>query len=321
MYTYRGRRVEKKSKRKLNWRELVVTACTALLLVAVALSIALPIKAALPTSAPEGIEPVIQEAVALQSLENQDLTPPHDIMMTRLNSYVAAEPVFSMLTESDFELPVEDVTTDELVYTATRLGVEVREFDSSIDYSAVINKLYATVEVGSETAEYIVALCEIYELQRNLKIEYTGADQSMKTDTFGANHSMEEIEAIMRPHVPYMQYTETDVKELAALIYAEAGSDYMTDYHKQCVGSVVICRLEDPDTWHDYTIHDVIWHEGQYPHTRSNTYYDERCYNIALDLLENGPVVYAIWQANFPQGENVEYFEYPGLCLPTWIDK
>ena len=125
----------------------------------------------------------------------------------------------------------------------------------------------------------------------------------------------------MHPHVPYMQYTEQDVEELAALIYAEAGSSYMTDYHKQCVGSVVLCRLADYETWGDSTIHEVIWHPGQYPATRSKTYYDERCYNIALDLLENGPVVYAIWQANFPQGENVEYFEYPGLCKPTWIDK
>ena len=320
MYTYRGQRVQKKSKRKLNWRELVVTACTALMLVAVALIIALPIKATLPTSSPEGIEPVIQEAVAPQIMEAPE-PPPHEIMMSHLTSYIAVEPSLAMFAEADFELPVEDVTADEIVYTATRLGVEVREFDSTIDYSAVISKLYETVEVGSETAEYIVALCEVYELQRNLKIEYTGADESMKTYTFGADHSMEEIEAIMRPHVPYMQYTETDVKELAALIYAEAGCDYMTDYHKQCVGSVVLCRLADPDTWHDYSIHEVIWHEGQYPETRDKTYYDERCYNIALDLLENGPVVYAIWQANFPQGENVEYFEYPGLCKPTWIDK
>lgn len=324
MYTYsNGQRKRSRSRlRKHIWRDVIAVVALSLAMGGIALLIALPITAHSSSSINIGAEetPLVAYS-APEDIEVPDIVP-HDAVMTRL-SFTTANPVLNDITDAgEIDLPKEDVNTeDTIVYIATRLGVEVKEFDSTIDYSAVISNLYNSIELDDPMLEHILALCEVYECQRNLKIEYTGADESLKTYTFIDSNSIEDIEAIMNPHVPYMEYTETDVEELAALIYAEAGSDYMTDYHKQCVGSVVLCRLADPDTWGDYTIHDVIWHPGQYPETRAKTYYDERCYNIAKDLLENGPVVYAIWQANFPQGENVEYFDYGDLCRPTWIDK
>lgn len=323
MHTHRHGQRGKHLKRASIWRELLTSVVTAMILLVIALLVALPTRASTPEYIPQGIEPEINQGA--QPLDSSTIPEapitavPHDRLVSRLGYTEVGPVLFDLMNDDGVEIPEED-TTPDITYMATRAPIEVKEYDSTVDYSAVIRDLYESIDESGLPVEQVLILCEMYELQRNMKIEDTEMDLNLQTFIFSADNSIDYIEEVMHPHEPYMQYTETDVRELAALIYAEAGAEYTTYYHKQCVGSVVLCRLADPDRWGDYTIHDVIWHPGQYP-TKHNTKYDDVCYEIAKDLLENGPVVYAIWQANFPQGENVEYFEYPGLCRPTWIDK
>lgn len=216
--------------------------------------------------------------------------------------------------------PVPDVVEDALpaederpVVQASRMGLGVYGYDPDVDYSAMIQDVYGMIESNPENVEHLLGLCEIYEIQRNLKIEdMYGEDSTEKTDYFSAGRTLEEIDALLHPHIPYMEYTQAEADKLAALIYAEAGSSWLSDYHQLCVGSVPLCRLASED-WPYWTLFDVIYAPGQYPNTCDATYYDERAYNNAIYLLENGPVVEAYYQGNRREGgsEDVEVFRYP----------
>ena len=101
-----------------------------------------------------------------------------------------------------------------------------------------------------------------------------------------------------------------DLYLLAKIIYAEAGSAWLSDEWKMCVGEVVLNRVASPEF--PNSISEVIYQPGQY-YSSTNTYFanlqpSERCIQIALRLLNgerymNNPAV--VFQANFPQGSGV----------------
>lgn len=118
-------------------------------------------------------------------------------------------------------------------------------------------------------------------------------------------------------------YTDEDLLYLAKIIQNEAGSDFCSDEHQRAVASVVLNRVSDP-RFPD-TIIDVItqgWN-GECPlqyavggwERFSEIEPTERAIENARYVLENGVTVDgAIWQAEFPQGEEVlMMFEYPGV--------
>lgn len=195
--------------------------------------------------------------------------------------------------------------------TTTRLGVTVTDYDPDTDYSAIISNLYTKVEEEDdpETVEQLLGLLEVYETQRNMKVDemFPNDENYVITNTFSADNTAEEIDDIMNPS--YYDYTQEELEKLAAIVYAEAGSSWCTDEHQQAVASVVINRVED-DRFPD-TIHEVIYAPGQYPATCDNTYYDDRALTNAQAVLENGPTHDGIFQANFTQGsEIVEVYDY-----------
>lgn len=199
------------------------------------------------------------------------------------------------LAEAESTDKVEGVTT-------TRLGVIVDSYDANTDYTSLINDAYEQITDANE--DHILGLCEIYEEQRNLKVEDLYPDTYEITHTFVASNSAEDIENILNPHQPYMEYTEEEAIMLACVVYAEAGSSWITDQHQRDVASVVINRVESP-LFKQNTIYDVIHAPGQYPGTCNNTKYDERSYANAIYVLENGPISDGIFQANFKQGTQV----------------
>ena len=109
-----------------------------------------------------------------------------------------------------------------------------------------------------------------------------------------------------------LDYTVVDFEELyllAKIIYAEAGSNWLSDEWKMCVGEVVLNRVVSPE-FAD-TIKDVLEQPGQY-YGKNNGYFDglrpdQRCVKLALRLLEGerqmDPSV--VFQANFRQGSGV----------------
>lgn len=105
-----------------------------------------------------------------------------------------------------------------------------------------------------------------------------------------------------------ISYTDKELDMLSRIIYAEAGSDCISDEHQQLVGIVVINRINDP-RFPD-TMEEVIMAKGQYDCIRNGSYYkqpSERAIENAKKVLCGEVVAPSnlIYQAEFPQGYEV----------------
>lgn len=93
---------------------------------------------------------------------------------------------------------------------------------------------------------------------------------------------------------------------LAKIVHAEAGSDWLTEEHRQLVASVVINRVNSPEF--PNSIREVIHQRGQYAPV-GTTYFNnlkpsKKSVYSALEVLLNGSVAPpdVVFQANFRQG-------------------
>lgn len=116
-----------------------------------------------------------------------------------------------------------------------------------------------------------------------------------------------------------LTYTNEELELLAHLIFAEAGSDWCSDKMQQYTGSVVLNRIASP--YFPNNMYDVIYQKGQYSVTRTgaiNKTPNERAYNVARFLLENGSVLPSnvVFQSQHIQGDGIYekvqnmYFSY-----------
>lgn len=98
-----------------------------------------------------------------------------------------------------------------------------------------------------------------------------------------------------------------DLYLLSKLIYAEAGSSWLSDDFRLCVGEVVMNRVASPEF--PDTIYDVIYQKNQYSSVSdpgfSSLVPSQDCVDVALRLLQGerqmAPSV--VFQSNFAQGE------------------
>lgn len=107
----------------------------------------------------------------------------------------------------------------------------------------------------------------------------------------------------------YQKVAFEDLFLLAKIIYAEAGSAWLSDEWKMAVGEVVLNRVASSEF--PNTVKAVIYQRGQY-YGSSSSYFnrllpDRRCVLLAKRLLEGErhlePSV--VFQANFRQGSGV----------------
>lgn len=127
-------------------------------------------------------------------------------------------------------------------------------------------------------------------------------------------------EKIKSQKLKYEPVAWDDLYLLSKIIYAEAGSSFLSDSWKISVGEVVLNRVTSPEF--PDTLSDVIYQPGQYYNTKSNYFKNLKpnidYVDIAKRLLEgerilNNPSV--VFQANFKQGSGVYksyYNEYLG---------
>ncbi len=101
-------------------------------------------------------------------------------------------------------------------------------------------------------------------------------------------------------------YTFEDLMLLSKIIYAEAGSVWLSDDWKMCVGEVVLNRVASPEF--PNTIKEVLEQPGQYYGSNSryfnNLLPSERCVIAAMRLLNGERLLEpsVVFQANFVQG-------------------
>ncbi len=110
-----------------------------------------------------------------------------------------------------------------------------------------------------------------------------------------------------------------DLLLLGRILYAEAGSVWLSDEWKMCVGEVVLNRVASPEF--PDTIREVLEQPGQY-YGKNCRYFDtlqpsELCVRLALRLLLGERVMdepSVVFQANFRQGGGV-FAEYRDAAL------
>ena len=108
--------------------------------------------------------------------------------------------------------------------------------------------------------------------------------------------------------------TFSDLMLLSKIVYAEAGSEWLSDEWKMSVGEVVLNRVASPEF--PNTIAEVIAQPGQYYGANSryfnNLIPSERCANCAMRLLNGERILEpsVVFQANFCQGGGVQTAYY-----------
>lgn len=134
------------------------------------------------------------------------------------------------------------------------------------------------------------------------------AAESGDTDA-GASAQESRDEKITGMSLDYDHVTFEDLYLLSKIIYAEAGSDWLSDEWKLCVGEVVLNRVNSPVF--PCSIPEVLYQPGQY-YGADSAYFRElmpsrRCIELALRLLEGERLMEpsVVYQANFEQGSGV----------------
>lgn len=120
-----------------------------------------------------------------------------------------------------------------------------------------------------------------------------------------------------------------DLLLLARVIDAMAGSDWLTDDFRLCVGEVVLNRVASPEF--PDTLRDVVYQRGQYTVVNSARFSSlvprRECVDCALRLLlgERHMVPAVVYQADYLQGELFTMFPDRQLgstyfCLSSRLD-
>ncbi len=107
-----------------------------------------------------------------------------------------------------------------------------------------------------------------------------------------------------------VQFTFEELYLLAKIIYAEAGSSWLSDDWKMGVGEVLLNRVASPEF--PNTISEVVFQKGQYYNSDSeyfrNLNPDRLSVNLAIRLLKGERIINdnsVVFQANFPQGSGI----------------
>lgn len=152
-------------------------------------------------------------------------------------------------------------------------GIAQQEFDMNTDYSL---KMVQAVCNGN------YASGKEYERLRNLKKNHIGISDNLTYD---------------------------DLLLLSKIVHAEAGSNWLTEEHRQLVASVVINRVNSPEF--PNTISEVVYQRGQYSSVGTSYFKNlipsPKATNSALKILVNGSIAPSsvVFQANFKQGSGV----------------
>ena len=113
-----------------------------------------------------------------------------------------------------------------------------------------------------------------------------------------------------------------DLYLVAKVMYSEAGSEWLSDEWKMCVGEVVLNRVASPEF--PNTVREVVYQPGQYGN--GSRYWEslmpsERCVELALRLLQGERLMEpaVVFQANFRQGSGVHTHMYDSLLGSTYF--
>ena len=156
------------------------------------------------------------------------------------------------------------------------------------------------------------------EIERNSEqfVKETAQEFETETETVAepSNLIEEETQTELEAEAE-TKYTEDDFELLARVIEAEAGGE--SDYHKLCVGTVVMNRVASDK--YPNTIEGVIYQPGQYQcvtNSHINKEPSESSYEAAESILDGRRMFRSsvVYQAEFIQGKVVEKLGNTYFC-------
>ena len=146
------------------------------------------------------------------------------------------------------------------------------------------------------------------EIERNSEqfVKETAQEFETETVTEPSDSIEEETQTELEAEAE-TKYTEDDFELLARVIEAEAGGE--SDYHKLCVGTVVMNRVASDK--YPNTLTEVIYQPGQYQcvtNSHINKEPSESSYEAAKSILDGRRMFRSsvVYQAEFIQGKVVE---------------
>lgn len=145
------------------------------------------------------------------------------------------------------------------------------------------------------------------------------ASVMIQAATVGDYATGQAAESARNEKIPAMGLSEqpctfSDLMLLSKIIYAEAGSEWLSDEWKMSVGEVVLNRVASPEF--PNTIAEVLAQPGQYYGANSryfnNLLPSTRCAQCAMRLLNGERILEpsVVFQANFRQGGGVQTAYY-----------
>ena len=152
------------------------------------------------------------------------------------------------------------------------------------------------------------------EIERNSEQFVKETTQEFETETETVAEPSNLIEEETQTELE-TKYTEDDFELLARVIEAEAGGE--SDYHKLCVGTVVMNRVASDK--YPNTIEGVIYQPGQYQcvtNSHINKEPSESSYEAAESILDGRRMFRSsvVYQAEFIQGKVVEKLGNTYFC-------
>lgn len=140
-----------------------------------------------------------------------------------------------------------------------------------------------------------------YYLDEMLSAAAAGDVESGREAERGRNAAIDAVES------GEQKISFDDLYLLARVIYSEAGSDWLDEEFRLCVGEVVLNRVASPE--YPDSIYEVVYQKGQYTGVNSLKFAQlqpgEDCVDCALKLLqgERRMVPAVVYQSDCIQGE------------------
>ena len=159
---------------------------------------------------------------------------------------------------------------------------------TTIALALVLALILPTSATATESRDYMADIITALTVGDVTKAQSLDADRNAKIDRLRLDNPKISVD---------------DLWLVSKIVYAEAGSSWLTDEHQRLVASVLLNRVNSPEFPDD--VYSVITQRGQY-YPAGSTYFarlipSERAIKNALYVLENGSIAppSVVFQSNY----------------------
>ena len=197
-----------------------------------------------------------------------------------------------VIEESLPPMPVEEILP-------TPEPSELPETEAEIPAQSSIFDIMVTVKPGENSARQVDMAA--YYMEEMLKAAAEGDVKSGRDAENGRNAAIDALAS------DEQKISFDELYLLSRVIYSEAGSQWLSEEFRLCVGEVVLNRVASPEF--PNTVYEVVYQKGQYSGVNTIKFANLKpgrdCVNVALKLLrgERRMVPAVVYHSGAIQGE------------------